>query len=87
MTSSLSTQEIFERARAASRQSAEVPLAQRHDRLARLQRLLDENEAALAAAVDADFGGTCSCCAACWAICGATWGAGRARAGRARRCT
>ena len=57
MTSSLSTQEIFERARAASRQSAEVPLAQRHDRLARLQRLLDENEAALAAAVDADFGG------------------------------
>ncbi|HQD16781.1 MAG TPA: aldehyde dehydrogenase family protein, partial [Ottowia sp.] len=57
MTPSLSTQDIFERARVASRQSAEVPLAQRHDRLARLQRLLDENEAALAAAVDADFGG------------------------------
>ena len=89
MTSSLSTQEIFERARAASRQSAEVPLAQRHDRLARLQRLLDENEAALAAAVDADFGGRGARLTeiADLFLLRATWGAGRARAGRARRCT
>ena len=54
MTSSL--QSLFDAQRAASRGQAEVPLALRRDRLQRLQRLLERDGAALAAAVDADFG-------------------------------
>ena len=54
MTSSL--QSLFDAQRAASRVQAEVPLALRRDRLQRLQRLLEHDGAALAAAVDADFG-------------------------------
>jgi coniferyl-aldehyde dehydrogenase len=49
-------QSLFELQRRASRAQAEVPLALRRDRLLRIRQLLEQNGAALAAAVNADFG-------------------------------
>jgi coniferyl-aldehyde dehydrogenase len=48
--------QIFEAQHRASRQALEVSHAIRRDRLLRLQRLIDEHEADLAAAVQSDFG-------------------------------
>ena len=47
---------LFETQRQASRTQVEVPLLVRRERLLRLRKLLDENGAVLAAAVQADFG-------------------------------
>jgi coniferyl-aldehyde dehydrogenase len=47
----------FERQRAAASKDRGPPWAVRTERLRRLQRLLIENEAAIARAIDADFGG------------------------------
>jgi coniferyl-aldehyde dehydrogenase len=48
--------QFFDSQHLASRQAFEVSLAIRRDRLLRLQRLIDEHEADLAAAVQSDFG-------------------------------
>jgi coniferyl-aldehyde dehydrogenase len=47
----------FERQRAAASKDRDPPWATRADRLRRLQRLLRDHEAAIARAIDADFGG------------------------------
>lgn len=47
---------LFDAQHRASRDAPEVPVAQRLDRVRRVQRLLDVHGAALAAAVEADFG-------------------------------
>ncbi|RZL61164.1 MAG: coniferyl aldehyde dehydrogenase [Variovorax sp.] len=49
-------QALFDAQRAASRVHTDVPLVMRRDRLQRVQRLLERDGAALAAAVNADFG-------------------------------
>ena len=46
---------LFDAAHRASRAAVAVPLAERRDRLARVQRLLDEHTPTLSAAIDADF--------------------------------
>jgi len=55
-TTSGAMRQIFDAQHQASRQAFEVSHAVRRDRLQRLQRLIDEHEADLAAAVLADFG-------------------------------
>ncbi|MDI1237507.1 MAG: coniferyl aldehyde dehydrogenase [Polaromonas sp.] len=52
----LSLRSLFDAQHSASRAQVEVPLALRRDRLQRMRRLLDEHGAALALAVQADFG-------------------------------
>ncbi|MEJ8811367.1 coniferyl aldehyde dehydrogenase [Variovorax ureilyticus] len=49
-------QSLFDRQRRASRETPDVPIATRLDRVRRVERLLDEHGAAIAAAVEADFG-------------------------------
>ncbi len=49
-------QDLFEDQRRRSRGEAPADLALRHDRLARVTRLLEDNLGALSAAIDADFG-------------------------------
>lgn len=49
-------QDLFEDQRRRSRDEAPADLALRHDRLARVARLLEDNLGALSAAIDADFG-------------------------------
>ena len=57
MTSSTPTlRALFDAQHRASRAQIDVPLALRRERLLRIRRLLDEHGAALAAAVQADFG-------------------------------
>ncbi|MDI1274506.1 coniferyl aldehyde dehydrogenase [Polaromonas sp.] len=55
-TTELSLRSLFDAQHRASRAQVEVPLALRRDRLQRMRRLLDEHGAALALAVQADFG-------------------------------
>ena len=47
---------LFDAQHRASRDAPEVPVAERRDRVQRIQRLLDAHGAAIAAAVEADFG-------------------------------
>ena len=47
---------LFDLQRQASREHVDVPLLVRRERLLRMRKLLDENGAVLAAAVQADFG-------------------------------
>jgi len=52
----LNLQTLFDAQRERSRQAAPATWPERRDRLARVARLLDGHSAALAAAVQADFG-------------------------------
>jgi len=56
VSSASDIQDIFQCAHAATRRNADVPLGERRDRLARIQRLVFDHEAELARAVNADFG-------------------------------
>ena len=47
---------LFDAQYRASREAAEVPVAERRDRVRRVQRLLDQHGNAISAAVEADFG-------------------------------
>ena len=49
-------QVLFDRQHRGSREAPDVPVATRLDRVRRVQRLLDDNFPAIAAAVEADFG-------------------------------
>ncbi|MGO4390695.1 coniferyl aldehyde dehydrogenase [Variovorax sp. M-6] len=49
-------QSLFDDQHRASRHAADVPIAERRDRVQRVQGLLDRHGAAIAAAVEADFG-------------------------------
>lgn len=52
----MSLQDLFDAQRAQALQAGPPSLAERHDRVARVARLLEVNRRSLAAAVDADFG-------------------------------
>ena len=52
----MTVQDLFQAQRTRSRSAEPPSLAERHDRLARLARLLDERQAELSDAVQADFG-------------------------------
>lgn len=47
---------LFDAQHRASREAADVPIAERRDRVRRVQRLLDQHAEAISAAVEADFG-------------------------------